>query len=488
MRIGETVRRALGATALIEGQRAQIAAADNIQKQLESLRTLIEGQAMQQASLIEGQSAQILAADNVQKQLATIIDRSPALEGQRAQIAAADNIQKQLRTLIEGQAMQQASLIERQGAQTLAADNIQKQLATIIDRSPAPTVDQVPVGTISVAALCSIPFPTVDTTIDNPIAAIVGAAEFKATTRFFSDNPALARALVSPTSQALLYCLLRNMKSENVVEIGTYRASTTEAMCRALHANGRGVVHTIDPFGSAIVPGIIAQWPPALSQHVAFHPVNSMAFFADFRSSTDLVFIDGNHDFEFALFDLYAAARVVRPRGFIVLDNISQPGPFFAARAFQDKHPEWIEMGYTLNRVSHTLTRYREGHPFDPCRTTGADSDFLILRAPTALVLRDTPVNVGLVDMPELRSVSITAGPESQGTLYLQCVLRTFTDPPIERTVERAITLNGDGGNVIFEFDPPMRPEKDDARFTVETWLTWTSATPLNLLAAPFVT
>jgi hypothetical protein len=170
-----------------------------------------------------------------------------------------------------------------------------------------------------------------------------------------------------------------------------------------------------------------------------------------------------------------------------VLDNISQPGPFFAALAFQDKHPEWIEMGYTLNRASHTLTRYREGHPFDRSRATLTNYDFLILRAPTALVVRDTPVNVGLVDMPELRSVSIIAEPESQGTLYLQCVLRTYTDPPIERTVERAVTLNGDGGNVIFEFDPPMRPEKDGARFTVETWLTWTSATLLNLLAPPSV-
>jgi len=484
MSIGETVRRILGATALIEGQRAQIAAADNIQKQLESLRTLLEGQAMQQASLIKGQSAQILAADNIQKQLATIIDRSPAP-------TISDNVQEQLeslRTLLEGQAMQQASLIEGQSAQILAADNIQKQLATMIDRSPAPTADQVLDGTISITALCTIPFPTVDMTVDNPIAAIMGAAEFKSTTRFFSDDPALARALVSPKLQALLFCLLRNMNSDTIVEIGTYRASTTEAMCRALYANGRGVVHTIDPFGSATVPGIMTQWPPALLQHVAFHPVNSMAFFADFRSSTDLVFIDGNHDFEFALFDLYAAARVVRPRGFIVLDNISQPGPFFAALAFRDKHPEWIEMGYTLNGVSHILNRYREGHPFDPCRTTLTGCDFLVLRAPTALVLRDAPVKVGLVDMPELRSVSITAEPESQGTLYLQCVLRTFTDPPVERTVERAITLDGNGGNIIFEFDPPMRPEKHDARFSVETWLTWTSATPLKLLAPPSVT
>ena len=45
----------------------------------------------------------------------------------------------------------------------------------------------------------------------------------------------------------------------------------------------------------------------------------------------ELIFIDGNHEYEFALFDLQAAARRLAPEGFVLLDNVSQPGPFFAA-------------------------------------------------------------------------------------------------------------------------------------------------------------
>jgi len=113
------------------------------------------------------------------------------------------------------------------------------------------------------------------------------------------------------------------------------------------------------------------------------------------------------------------------------------------------------------------------------------NTDFLILRAPAGVAVRNIPVNAGIVEMPELHTVSIIAKAESKGTLFLQCVLRTFTDPPVERTVERAITLNGDGGNAVFKFDPPMRPEQDGARFTVETWLTWSGTSPLSLAAPP---
>lgn len=59
----------------------------------------------------------------------------------------------------------------------------------------------------------------------------------------------------------------------------------------------------------------------------------------------DLILIDGNHDFEFALFDLQMAARLMRPGGIVVMDNAEQSGPFYAAKQFLDRNPAWRELG-----------------------------------------------------------------------------------------------------------------------------------------------
>jgi predicted O-methyltransferase YrrM len=58
----------------------------------------------------------------------------------------------------------------------------------------------------------------------------------------------------------------------------------------------------------------------------------------------DFVLIDGSHELEFAAFDLEGSARVMRPNGIIVLDNIEQIGPRFATKHFLERHPEWIDM------------------------------------------------------------------------------------------------------------------------------------------------
>ena len=38
-------------------------------------------------------------------------------------------------------------------------------------------------------------------------------------------------------------------------------AATSEAICRALYANGAGLLHTVDPYGAEIVPPILRSWP-----------------------------------------------------------------------------------------------------------------------------------------------------------------------------------------------------------------------------------
>ena len=54
------------------------------------------------------------------------------------------------------------------------------------------------------------------------------------------------------------------------------------------------------------MPAVFAAWPAALSQHVSFHPSNSVAFFDEMRRggiNPALALVDGNHDYAIALAD-----------------------------------------------------------------------------------------------------------------------------------------------------------------------------------------
>jgi predicted O-methyltransferase YrrM len=343
--------------------------------------------------------------------------------------------------------------------------------------APAPVdMAQVAREKFSASPIVDIPFPTVDISAASCIDAILASPEFVATAGFFAESPSSNRALVSVGSQALFYTLLRNMCPEHVVEIGTYRASTTEAMCRALHANGRGLVHTIEPYVAEWVPHIMAQWPDELGDKVRFYPMNSAAFFAECKLRPDFVFIDGHHDFEFALFDMLATARIISAGGLIVIDNISQPGPFLAARQFCRDNPGWSEIG-------NCLSSHWQGHPFDPRRSTIATTDFCILRAPRNFSIDTRPIGLPTIHLAELREISIVPIGEPKGTLFAQCILRTFSEPPYEQTVEREAII--DGGPQLISFEPPIRPVVEGAPFTVELWLTWVGTNPLTLATAP---
>jgi len=327
------------------------------------------------------------------------------------------------------------------------------------------------------APIVDIPFPIVDVKAASCVDQILASSEFGEADRFFSAGPAIRRGLVSARSQTLFYSLLRNLRPEHAVEIGTFRASTTEAMCRALHANGHGVVHTVEPVVAEWVPHIIAQWPEPLRKRVRFYPMNSAAFFASCRIRSDFIFIDGNHDFEYALFDMQAAARIAGCGGLMLIDNISQPGPFFAALRFCRDNPAWSEIG-------GSLSNYREGHPFDPRRATIDGTDCCILRAPDHFSLDSHPVGQTSLLMTRLREISIEPIGKPHGTLLVQCILRTYADPPVEQTVERRIAIE-DGSSQRIQFDPPIVPAVENAPFTVELWLSWKGAEPLKLARSP---
>ncbi|HWB50433.1 MAG TPA: class I SAM-dependent methyltransferase [Stellaceae bacterium] len=330
-------------------------------------------------------------------------------------------------------------------------------------------------------------FPSVDLTADDPVAAILAAPEFAAVGDFFAKIDQAERALVSAVTQALLYTLVRNQRPDHVIEIGTYRASTSKALCRALAANGRGVVDTVDPANGGAILRLLRRWPAALRERVCYYPMSSMDFFnlAVFRQLTsDLVFVDGNHDYEYALFDIQSAARLVRPGGFIAIDNISQAGPFFAAVDFMKAHPAWHECG-------DCLATGRTDAGFDLRRSTIPETDLCVIRAPANHMIGARPQTAGpqKVAEAEVHGIELAVAQPARGTLRAQFVVRVREPVMSEDTTETSVTLDHPRGHVGGPVRVPLgwafAPEHMRLERTIELWLSWSGAGELELSRPP---
>jgi len=337
---------------------------------------------------------------------------------------------------------------------------------------------------LSVRPISHILAPQVDIASDDPVEAIVASPEFKNVTAFFSDNPVTSRSLVSPDAQALLYCLVRNLKPKHVFEIGAYRAGTTEALCRGLYANGNGMVHAVDPFCGEQMTAVLGRWPQALLHHVKLYAMDSMAFFKEMerrKIHPGLVFVDGNHDYEFALFDIGCGARAIMPGGFIFIDNVAQVGPFFAGRDFLSTNPGWREIGSSARD-------YNPDKAYDRDRTTIHNTDFMVLRAPRNYQVDDRPRNFGLIRWPRNRVNGVhlkLCAPAQPAELDVQVVFRGFGALPIEIMAETKVQVAQGVDSLSVALKPPALLEGEYIYFTVEPWLVWHGTEPLQLVQPP---
>jgi predicted O-methyltransferase YrrM len=339
-----------------------------------------------------------------------------------------------------------------------------------------------------VRPLDDIPYATVAADHPDPIAAIVASPEFAATTRWFAQDLA-GRSQLSPEAQALLFTLTRNLRPAHAFEIGTFQAGTSEAICRALRANGTGVLHTTDPFSLAVVPAILLRWPRELRRHVRFYRLDSMAFFMRMEQMgvrSQLTLIDGRHDYEFAMFDLSMAARTLAAGGFIFLDNVSQPGPYLAATDFLRDTPGWNECA--------NLGERGDSLPFDPQRARIHNTDLIALRAPSGFVIGARPVTLGerSFDRQEVRGVALTiAATAPRGTLSIQCALRGHSTSPATAGVEiigaTSLDLEDAHGPVSARFEPPLTAPGPFYQMAIEIALVWRGAKPLRLSGPPTV-
>jgi predicted O-methyltransferase YrrM len=336
----------------------------------------------------------------------------------------------------------------------------------------------------SVKPISDIPSPQVDLKCDDPLVALMASPEFNSANEYFFHNSVASRSLVTPQAQALLYCLIRNLRPDHVLEIGAFRAGTTEAICRGLHANDNGMLHSVDPFRGEHIKLVFKLWPPALLRRVQLYEMDSMAFYMEMANAAvhpDIVFVDGNHDYEFALYDIGAGARAIRPGGFIFIDNVSQVGPFFAARDFLAANPGWRELGSSVHD-------YNREKAFDRARTTISETDFIVLRAPATYLVADRPVNFGV----EIWRHSSVAGirlkflpPRQPGKLIVQVVFRGFGTSLAETWAEATAELTPTMEELSIAFSEPPQIAGDFTTFRVEPWLIWRGDEPLQLTRPP---
>lgn len=341
--------------------------------------------------------------------------------------------------------------------------------------------------------------PIAQTILPGPVTAETlakcrNSATYQDMCTFFDGWP--EDSFMSDHSRCTLYILVRMMQPKVVAEVGTLFAGTTQVLARALVENGAGEIHTTDPYGAERCPGIMAAWPQSLQAVTHFYPLNSMDFFLTLdqrRIGLDLVLVDGNHDYEFALFDLQMAARLLRPGGIVVMDNAEQTGPFQATRTFLDRHSAWREIG-------DAVKAYDPLNPFDPTRSSVPGTTFILLQAPPHVSVGAGPHSWGQVftDMTSMKGISLDLGSQSTaGTLFYQVIFRGFADgnrAGVELKEVGSLRVEADGvaRTVVHDLKNSLRWESaatyPDARYSFEVDLSWQSdpgAGPLALARPP---
>jgi predicted O-methyltransferase YrrM len=304
----------------------------------------------------------------------------------------------------------------------------------------------------------------------------------------YRDYP--PQSLQSDEARALLHHLIVMCRPEFVLEIGTHRIGTAEVLARALCENGFGHLETIDPYEGEHCPALIAALPEALRQRITFHAVSSAAHFdrAIGRGvAYDFVLVDGSHEFEFALFDLMCAARLMRPGGLVVLDNVEQVGPRFAARVFLKDNPEWGDVGQVVSQVDRT-------EPFADVSPAFPDTKFYILQAPPYYAIGDMPRSFGSInsDWDDVEGVKLELAQPVEGTLHVQAFLRTFgMIGPGEIKGQKSLDLKmhpeAEDRTVRVAFDEPLRgpPQAAGLWRRIEIVVAYTGKGTAGLKSAP---
>jgi predicted O-methyltransferase YrrM len=307
---------------------------------------------------------------------------------------------------------------------------------------------------------------------------------FRRLAAFYAGYP--ERSIFADNGRALMHHLIVMLRPERLLEIGTMYAGTTEVLARAAWEAGRGHVETLDPYGAERCPALIAEFLPELRERVTYRPRSSAIHLDQVIAGGgfyDFVLIDGSHELEFAAFDLECSARVMRPNGIIVLDNIEQVGPRFATTQFLERHPEWIDVAGVVGKVDANRPLARPMPSFPDCFN-------FLLQAPPYYLVGGVPRSFGNqpVDGGEVRGIELDLAAPADGILHVQAIVRTFGVIPAEELSETAeLPLRAAAGPVKVPLPRPVQSriaDRDGIDRRVEVTIAFTDGT-LKLKAPP---
>jgi len=177
-------------------------------------------------------------------------------------------------------------------------------------------------------------------------------AELQAHRRYFAEG---GRGFGEEAFHVMWFQLFRELRPASFLEIGVYRGQTISLaalLARQLDLNCE--VNGISPFSPA------GDARSKYREEVDYH-TDTLANFAHFNlpvprllkaystdavaleqiaaRSWDLIYIDGNHDYEVARSDWEACARAVKPQGVIVLDDAGLGSAYVPPRFAFGGHP-----------------------------------------------------------------------------------------------------------------------------------------------------
>ena len=203
----------------------------------------------------------------------------------------------------------------------------------------------------------------------------------------------------------------------------------------------------------------------------------------------DFVFVDANHDFEYALFDLQMAAKLMRRGGIVAMDNCDQDGPFRAAQVFLQNSAGWREMGSAIERHD----------PFDPfggVRSSYPNTTLILLQAPPRITIGVTPQSWERVTpFSTIRGLTFDMPAQTTKGVLAYCItLRGFVPGGRDNTESRAtgrvsLQLGGTPARTQYELPAAMTSRlPTEGYHKVEIQIAWQGTAPLVLAEAPTAT